>query len=164
MIEYPQAAQALTDSRPPVPASVGNAVLAMYAGAVAAAAHAVIFLVTVSALKTAIRQKHPTLSPSALNTNTNIAVIVGTVAAFLAALCFVWIARSCRAGKNWARITGTVFFAIAILGTPYQLINPHTTLSPVFVLIENLAGLAAVVLLWLGASSAYFRFFKRPEF
>lgn len=164
MIDYPQAAQAPAENRPPVPASLRNAVRAMYAGAAVAVAHAVSYLVTVSALKTAIRQKHPTLSVSGLNTAANVAVIIGTVAAFVAALCFIWIARSCLAGKNWARITGTVFFAISVVVTVYNLSSPGTTVSQVLVLIENLAGLTAVVLLWQGASSAYFRFFKRPEF
>jgi len=34
----------------------------------------------------------------------------------IGAALFIWIARSCKGGKNnWARVTTTVLFAVAVL-------------------------------------------------
>jgi hypothetical protein len=162
---YPTPAQASEIQRPDPPASLLWAVKAMYAGAVIASIHAVIYVVTAGAQKTAIEAKHPHMSPSTLSAVTTGAVIFEAVIAVLSAVLFVWIARSCLKGRNGARITGTVFWIVAVLFTAYSL-GPGavTTLAAVVIVVVDLIGLAAVVLLWLRSSSAYFRFFKRPQF
>ncbi len=161
---YPSAAQAANDDRPPIPRSVLNATRLMYAGAVVNAIGAVVWLVTMSATKAAIKSKHPHLSASTLNTVTSAGVITGAVAAVIGALFFCWLARSCRAGKNWARITATALLAVASLGTLYQLSAAQATADLSLTFVVDLIGLSVVVLLWLGSSSAYFRLFKRPGF
>ena len=165
MQSYPAAAQAADIQRPPVPASVLYAGRVMYAGAVVAVIQAVVFLVTASATKSAIEAKHPHMSASTVSTVTHIAVIFVAVVAPISAVLFIWIARSCKSGRNGARVTGTVIFAIAVLGTAYNL-GPgvQTTVNVIFTFLVDLIGLAAVVLLWQRSSSAYFTFFKRPQF
>jgi heme A synthase len=151
--------------RPDPPASLLRAVKVMYAGAILGPIHAVIYVVTAGATKRAIEAKHPYWSASLVAATTHIAVIGGAVIVLMAAMLYVWIARSCRSGKNWARVTGTVLFAVAVLLAAYNL-GPgvETTLNMIFNFTGILIGLVAVVLLWRRASSAYFAFFKRPQF
>jgi hypothetical protein len=163
--QFPNAAQKPELDRPHLPASLLRAVQVMYAGAILAPIHAVIYVITADTLKRAIEAKHPYWSASLVSTTTGIAVIGGAVVVLLAAFLYVWIARSCRSGKNWARVTGTVLFAFSVLLTAYNL-GPgvETTLNLIFNFAGVLIGLTAVVLLWQRASSTYFAFFKRPQF
>ena len=160
---YPDATQVGDLGRPSIPGSVRNAARVMYAGSVVSATHAVVYLVTKSATKTAIENKHPNLSAGTLNTVTNVGVIIGAASALIGALFFVWIARSSRNGKNWARITATVLLAVAVLGNVYNVSNGQATVNLIFALAEGLIGLTAVVLLWLPGSNDWFRFFRRPQ-
>jgi hypothetical protein len=163
--QHPNAAQTSEIQRPDPPASLLRAVQVMYVGAILAPIHSVIYVLTAGTTKRAIEAKHPYWSHSLVSTTTGIAVIGGAAITLMAALLYVWIARSCRSGKNWARITGTVLFAIVILLTAYDL-GPgvETTLNMIFSCAGVLIGLVAVVLLWQRPSSAYFTFFKRPQF
>jgi hypothetical protein len=162
--QYPNAPQASELRRPDPPASLLRAVKVMYAGALLFAVHAVIYVVTAGAQKSAIARRYPHLTAHHLATLSHITVITGTVLGAIGAIAFVWIARSCLKGRNGARITGTVFLAIAVLGAVYDFTSPLTTLNLTFVVLEVVTGLAAVVLLWQRRSSAYFTFFKRPQF
>jgi hypothetical protein len=163
--QYPNAAQNSELQRPEPPASLLRAVKLMYAGAILGPIHAVIYVITAGATKRAIEAKHPYWSASLVSTTTGIAVIGGAVIVLMAAVLYAWIARSCRSGKNWARVTGTVLFACAVLLLAYNL-GPgvETTLNMIFNCVGVLIGLAAVVLLWQRSSSTYFSFFKRPQF
>jgi hypothetical protein len=151
--------------RPEPPASLLRAVKVMYVGAILGPIHSVIYVLTAGATKRAIEAKHPYWSANLVSTTTDVAVIGGAVIVLMAAMLYLWIARSCRSGKNWARVTGTVLFAVAVLLNAYNL-GPgvETTLNMIFNFTGILIGLVAVVLLWQRASSAYFTFFKRPQF
>lgn len=165
MIEqYPNAAQTSELQQPHPPTSLLRAVKVMYVGALLCAVHAVIYVVAAGAQKSAIARRYPHLTPHHLATLTHIAVITDAVVAAIGAILFVWIARWCLKGRNGARITGTVLFAIAVLGAAYDFISPATTLNRILVVPGVLTGLTAVVLLWQRRSSAYFMFFKRPQF
>src|SRR5580693_6236412 len=143
--------------RPDPPAALLSAVKVMYAGAVFAVIQAVVFAVTAGATKSAIEAKHPHMSASTVSTVTHAAVI--------SAVLFVWIARSCTAGKNRARITGTSLFAVAVLIAAYSLgPGAESTLQLILTILGALIGLAAVVLLWQHSSSTWFTLFKRPQF
>jgi hypothetical protein len=82
---------------------------------------------------------------------------------------WIWMAISNKAGKNWARITSTVFFSLDCLvlllvligiGALLSLTNGAATgllvLGVVFAVITWLVGLFAVILIWRRESSAYF--------
>ena len=151
--------------RPDPPAALLSAVKVMYAGAVFAVIQAVVFSVTAGATKSAIEAKHPHMSASTVSTVTHAAVIFEAVLAVISAVLFVWIARSCAAGKNRARITGTALFAVAVLIAAYSLgPGAESTLQLILTVLGALIGLAAVVLLWQHSSSAWFTLFKRPQF
>lgn len=164
MQPYPDAANMAEAQQPSAPGSVLNAVKVMYAGAAVSVINAVIYLVTQNSTKTAIAKKHPHLSASTLNTVTHVGVIIGAIVGLIGAALFIWIARSSRSGKNWARVTGTVFFAITVLGTVYNLVSGEAMVIGAMSFIVMAIGLAAVVLLWQASSNSYFSFFKRPQF
>ncbi|UEL27920.1 hypothetical protein [Pseudarthrobacter sp. L1SW] len=77
-------------------------------------------------------------------------VIAGTLVVFaiIGLALYLLVAFFVRKGKNWARILGTVFAALSVLG----LFSP-----PSFATIGTLLGIAAIVLLYLPGAAPYFR-------
>jgi hypothetical protein len=77
-------------------------------------------------------------------------IIAGTLVVFaiIGAGLYLLVAFFVRKGKNWARILGTVFAALSILG----LFGPPTIGT-----LGTLLGIAAIVLLYLPAAAPYFR-------
>jgi hypothetical protein len=77
-------------------------------------------------------------------------VIAGTLVVFaiIGAALYLLVAFFIRKGKNWARILGTVFAALSVLGLFGV---------PSFGTIGTVLGIAAIVLLYLPAAAPYFR-------
>ncbi len=67
---------------------------------------------------------------------------------------WIWMARANRAGKNWARITATVFFGFNTLILDINRGDPLVSL--LIWLFVWLVGLGAIVQLWRRNSSQYF--------
>ena len=69
------------------------------------------------------------------------------------------IARACRNGKSWARVTGTVLFGLHTLGFLGVLANSHPGLglAKVLTTLSWLIACGAVVFLWQRPSSAFFQ-------
>ncbi|MFF5034221.1 hypothetical protein [Nocardia salmonicida] len=89
------------------------------------------------------------------------ATIGGSIASSLVtAGLWVWMAFVCRAGKNWGRITGTVFFGLNalfyVVGTVMVMVTSTAGIALVFSTVTLAVGLAAVILLWNGMSGPYF--------
>lgn len=82
-----------------------------------------------------------------------IALINAVLFGGLLALCAVFVLR----GAGWARIVATVVGVLGILGGVVAVLQPATALFKVLGVVVALALVAAVVLLWLAPSSAYFR-------
>jgi ABC-type Fe3+ transport system permease subunit len=82
-------------------------------------------------------------------------LLIAVAAAFGLALIalWLWMARATSQGKNWARISSTVLFALATL----QLIGNHGVVQVLTVVLTWLTGLPAAWLLWRPASSAFFK-------
>ncbi len=143
--------------RPPAPASVRTAVKAMYAGAATSVLGIGIDILTISDTKSAIARRSPDLTASQL-TSTQHVLIAGFVAGgVIAAVVWIVLARLCQRGRGWARITGTVLFALATVDTAVGLTTPIAALARIWALVVWLAGLTAVIFLWRRDSSAYFR-------
>jgi len=102
------------------------------------------------------------------------------VSGIIGALIWLWMAWKNRAGRNWARVVATVFFALSCLGLPGLLTGGHlstmpstlTTAGGATVAVPPLAipawliaggvvswllGLAIIILLWQGAVSRYYK-------
>jgi hypothetical protein len=160
MQQYPGSTQMPEVQRQPAPASVLTAVKIMYAGAVTSILGIIIDIITVSATKTAIEKRSPSMTASQINSTQHVLVIGFVVAGLIGAGVWFWLARSNLAGKNWARITGTVLFALATVDSLIGLTGPVAALVKVWGLLVWLIGLAAIVFLWRRDSTA---FFKAPQ-
>ena len=153
---YPGSAQMPAVQRPPAPDSVLTAIKFMYAGAAASLVLAVVELATAHTTKTNFLQhSHMTLKQiNGLQHALTIGAIFGGVISIAA---WILIARAVGGGRNWARITGTVLFAIATIDAVSYLTVPFAFLVKLFVFLVWLAGLGAIVFLWRSASAAFFR-------
>ncbi|MFD3705748.1 hypothetical protein ACFWUP_21625 [Nocardia sp. NPDC058658] len=82
------------------------------------------------------------------------------VGALITVGLWVWMAFVCRAGKNWGRITGTVFFGINalfyVVGTVVGFVASTIGIELVFGTVTLAIGLAAVILLWNSKSKPFF--------
>lgn len=159
---YPTAPPTPAAERPPVPASVRNAAAAMYAGAAAEIIHVILFIVTESSTRAHYASKHPRLTAAKITTGAHALVISGAVGAVIGAVLFIWIALMCLRGRNWARIAGTVFFGLGILGALLELGLALGPVDKIWDFVVVLAGLVAVILLWQGRSSEYFKSSSGP--
>ena len=154
---YPGATQ-MPDSPPrTVPPSVRQAVKAMYGGAAVSLIYLIASIATVGSTKTAIEKRSPDLTASQVTTEQHVLLISAVAGGVIAIAAWILIARACQAGKNWARITGTVLFGIGTLDAFGGLINPVAVPVKILALVIWLLGLIAVIRLWQAASSAYFK-------
>ena len=87
---------------------------------------------------------------------------------------WVWMALANRAGHNWARITGTVFFGITSIGTVFSVIGLFAlgdlnrvagvdagrgpeVVSVIVSVITWLVGLYATVMMWNKSTAAFYQ-------
>jgi hypothetical protein len=148
--------------RPTAPQAVRNAAWVMYTGAVAALVLVVVEFVTAQATKTALGHRYPSLSARDLAAVARFTVISEAVVALIVAVLFVWVARRCLDGKNWARITATVLGALGTLDaflalTVAHLHAGHSTADLIVGFVIAGIGLVSICILWLRSSNAYFR-------
>ena len=138
-----------------------------------------VFLLTMDAaeLKTLMvteMEKQPTYDPSVLDAREMADLIVpiiqigGAVFGLITLGLWIWMAVMNGKGRNWARITATVFGALSLAGSISSLANlagsaalggaamPGSAASAVLAVIDPLLVVAILVLLWLRPSSAYF--------
>ena len=83
-------------------------------------------------------------------------VLVGLIAAGL----WIWLARSCRAGKSWARIVSTVLFAISTISAFISIGGGALAAGDatrIYGFVVWIIGLVAIIALWQRASSDYFK-------
>ncbi len=148
--------------RPAPPTPVLQAVKLMYAGAIVSAVSLIITLVTVGSLKTAIHNADPSLSASKLHSAEVAAVAVAIIFGLIGIGLWLWMAYANKAGKNWARITATVFFGLDTLSVLTSFRQAEPVLSRLISILVWLIGLGAIVLLYQRESSAYFSASKTP--
>jgi hypothetical protein len=136
----------------PPPPPVLTAVKLMYAGAIVSAITFVIGLLTVGSTRTALKKAYPKYTAHQISTLVSSSIIVGLLSIGL----WILIARASKQGRNWARMTGTVLFALDTL--LLLLSASRLTVGAAFLiaLVIWLIGLAVVVLLWRKESSAFF--------
>ena len=111
---------------------------------------------TKGSTKAAIEKRFPNLTASQVTTQQHVLLIAGVASGLIAVAAWILIARACQAGKNWARMTGTVLFGLATLDAVGGLINPVVVPVKILAFVIWLFGLIAVVRLWQAASTAFF--------
>jgi hypothetical protein len=124
----------------------------MYAGA----AYTLVYAIGVVLVASAFVKNHPL---AAGRTNVGGLAFVVVLLSLVEIALWLWIARACKNGRNWARVTGTVLFGLHTLGLLAVLGNSHPGIGPAKVLttISWLIACGAVVFLWQRPSSAFFR-------
>jgi hypothetical protein len=162
-VNYPRPYQAGRPPLAPLPGSMRNAIGLMYAGA----AYALVYAVGVIIVAGAIISKDPAAAADRAGSGR---ATVGSVVALTILLSLIeialWlgIARACRNGKSWARVTGTVLFGLHTLGFLGVLANSHPGigLTKVLTTLSWLIACGAVVFLWQRPSSAFFQAAATP--
>jgi hypothetical protein len=140
-----------------IPGTVRQAVRAMYGGAAVSLIYLISSVATQGSAKTAIERRFPRLTAGQIITEQHVLLIAGIVSGLIAIAAWILVARACLAGKNWARITGTVLFGLATLDALGGLINPVAVPVKILAFVIWLFGLIAVVRLWQAACTAYFK-------
>jgi hypothetical protein len=153
---YPSGGQVPEPQQLPAPKPVLTAAKLMYAGAIISAITFVIGLVTVGSTRTALKKAYPKYTAHQVSTLVTFDVTVGIIVGLLSVGLWIFIARGCLRGRNWARMTGTVLFALDTL--LILLSVSRLTVGAAFLidLVIWLIGLGVVVLLWRKESSAFF--------
>src|SRR5450432_2711566 len=145
---YPSGGQVPEPQRPEPPAPVLAAVKLMYAGAAVSAISLIVTLLTIGGLKTAIRSRDPSFTQTQLHSAEVVAVTFAVILGLIGIGLWIWMARANKAGKNWARITSTVFFGLDTLGLLASFGQAETLLGRLVSLVVWLIGLGAIVMLW----------------
>lgn len=169
---YPQyPGQTGMPAKPPVPQTVQNAFYLMLAGAGLQLVSIIVGFATISKIRDQIESQHPDFDTTQVDNAVHVGLVFAAVIGLIEVGLWIWMAFANRAGKNWARITGTVFFGISCLGFIALVAassgsGPFSTekASPVGVIVGVLAwlvGLVTVILLWNKQSGQYF---KPPQF
>jgi hypothetical protein len=150
--------------RPPIPPSVARAVQLMYLGALASLVGIIIELLTRHSLRTYIhdhstRNGHPLTATQVADTY-HAELVVLVVVGLIGIALWIWMAQMNKRGRNWARITSTVFFALDSIGAIGGLAGGQFSggsANRFYGLVVWVIGLAAIVLLWQRSSTEYFK-------
>lgn len=154
---YPGESRLPDTQRPPAPPSVVAAARLMYAGAAASLVYGACYLISRSAIKTGIEQHSHHMTAAQVTSTQHALTFGGLAGGIIAAGLWLLVARACLRGQNWARILGTVLFAVftvdVFVGTVVPVIP---VLVKVLALLTWAIGVAVIVLLWRRRSSGYF--------
>jgi len=157
MQPYPGSTQMPQTQRPPAPASVLTAVKVMYVGAATSVLGIVIDILTVNSTKADIARHSKNMTASQISSTQHALVLAFIVGGVIGAALWILIARSCLAGKNGARITGTVLFAIATIDTVVGLAAPYAGAVKIWGVVVWIVAVTAIVFLWRRTSSVFFK-------
>ncbi|WP_336080943.1 hypothetical protein [Nocardia sp. SSK8] len=144
-----------------VPPSVQNAFYLMLAGAcVTLLAMIYSFTVIDQTRSEVLDASGGVLRGADLDLVMSVSMGIGVGTSLITAGLWVWMAFASRAGKNWARITGTTFFGINavmfLFGILAATFSSGLVLGHLFGAVGVAIGLATVILLWTGRSKEFF--------
>ena len=112
-------------------------------------------LVTIGSVRKTLEKQYPSYSASKISSLVNAEIAIVVVAGIIGVGLWLWMAWANKRGKNWARITGTVFFGLYTLDLILVAARSASGVSTVFAIITWLVGLGATIMLWRRDSSAY---------
>jgi hypothetical protein len=153
---YPSGGQPPEQARPQPPGAVRTATLFMYAGAVFSLTGLIVSILTIGAYRTAIHHSFPRYTGTQVHSLASALVTFNVVVDVIEIFLWLLLARACRAGRNWARITGSTLFVLNTGLLLFAFARTRLNLGIVLSLLIWLAGLGAVIMLWRRESSSYF--------
>jgi hypothetical protein len=142
--------------RPAAPGPVANAIRLMHAGALVELVIALVGLAAFSTIKSYIRQRDTTLTPSQVNALAVFEEGLIVVFSLVPVGLWIWMAVMCGRGRNWARVLSTVFFGIGALSVLLLLTVAVPGWRKALGVIPVVIGLICVVLLWQRVSGEFF--------
>jgi len=149
----------------PMPPSLRRAVRLMWAGAGLALLGTIVTLVLSGRIKTevfnAARKNDANARRSGrngytipqLHTVASVTFAALVAAGIISILLWVWMAWANNRGSGWARIIASVLFAL--ITVEVVLARSRSSVSFLFILLEWVIGLVAIVLLWQRDTTAY---------
>jgi serine/threonine protein kinase len=143
------------------PSSVIQAIQLMYAGAASAVLNAIVGSVVGYGVVHNMLERQPNVNQAAVTEGTAFDVTVTIFFGLAGTALWLWMAYASRHGRSWARILSTVLFALLTLSLPLSFIEVPDIWTRLTGLIQWALGLAALVLLWVGPSNAYFAAMRR---
>jgi hypothetical protein len=158
-------------AKPPIPSTVQNAFYLMLAGAALAVISAIITIAEKSTIRSQVISKNPGFTTTQVDTAVNAGIGAAVAGAVIGLGLWLWMAFANRAGKNYARITSTVFFGLETLGLLAGLAlsagsagsTVKTSGASIAVgVLTWLVGLATILLLWNKQSSDYYKPPQQP--
>ncbi|GAB2445543.1 hypothetical protein [Nocardia tengchongensis] len=148
------------------PRTVTYAFYLMLSGAALSGIDLLYGLTELSYVRATAMAKHSgkgTLSDSQIDTIVTVSFVVGCVVTLISVGLWIWMAFANRAGRNWARITATVFFGMYTVDTLATVtVGDGTAISTAITVLTWLVGLAVVILLWIKQSGTHFQ--PAPEY
>lgn len=157
---YPSSGKPVEPDRGEPPPSVQKAVKLMYAGAAVSTVSLIVSVIiplsNIASSKAALKRDHPSLTASQVNQAFNLGIAVAVISGAVGAVLWLWMARANGQGKNWARITSSVFFALATVSL-FSVLNAPSVLGVIFAVALWAVGLGAIILLWRRESSEFFK-------
>jgi Protein kinase domain len=144
------------------PSSVAAAVGLMYAGAASAVLNAIVGSAAVSSVVHNKLEELPNVNQNAVTVGTTFDATLTICSGLVGTGLWLWMAHANRNGRSWARILSTVLFAVLTLGLLFSLSSIPVTAARATALTQWALALAALVLLWVGSSNAYFAAMRRP--
>lgn len=139
------------------PSSVQTAVRLMYAGAIISGISFILGLVTIGSVRHTLEKDYPSYSASKISSLVTAEIAIVVVAGIIGVGLWLWMAWANKRGKNWARITGTVFFGLYTLDLVFVAARAASGVSTVFAIVTWLVGLGATIMLWRRGSTAFFK-------
>ena len=164
--EYEQYAATMTVERPQ---SVTNAVLLMRLGAAVGALYVLITLAMLGSLKGDIKdelnRQGDTYTQSDIDTAYTVVIVSVVVLGVIGVILWLWMAAMNNKGKNWARITATVFAAINILFSLLSLAGSSTSnpsiVGVLYTIADLIIAVVALFFMYRKESSAYYTAMSR---
>jgi hypothetical protein len=161
---FPGGAEPPESSVIAIPRSITRAVQAMYVGAAASLVGIIVDAASYDSLKSALathRDKNgKLLTHSQVVDLSHVYIGAFIVGGLIVAGLWIWMARSNKAGRSWARVVSTVFFAISTIGALTGLRGGALSASGAtrgYAFVVWIVGLAAIIFLWQRTSSEYFK-------
>jgi hypothetical protein len=140
-----------------MPETVRNAVWCMYAGAVLSGVALLVTVFTAGEARRLLHEAEPQLSAARVSAAVHTGIISSAAIWVVTLVIWVIMAKVNQAGRGWARIAGTVLCVASTLSLAGYITQAYPVALKVTVVPLWLAGLAATVLLWRPATSAYIR-------
>ena len=160
---FPQQAGYGPAPKPPIPRTVQRAFLLMLVAAGIEVVNVALSFVFSSQVDQHIQQA---FNDGTTTVSSNVNIASSATGGILGIGLWIWMAYANRAGKHWARVTGTVFFGISCLGvlgdivlvtTMAKWIGGIAYLLAAVSLANWIIGLTVVILLWKQESTLYFK-------